>query len=95
MTASLVVEILLGLMAAGVTSAAFFAATRANRAQSQSTQVSVDAAAYTRAKEIYEGALGTLRTEVESMRLEVTRLRESNDRLREEIAGLRQELGRH
>jgi chromosome segregation ATPase len=95
MTTALAVEILLGLMAAGMTAAAFFAATRANRAQSQAVQTSVDADAYKRAREIYEGALGTLRTEVESMRLEVTRLRESNDRLREEIAGLRAELGRH
>lgn len=94
MSVDLVVEIILGLLAAALTFITFLGATRANKAQSKAQEQSVDAAAYLRAKEIYEGALSTLREEVESMRLELTKLRESDDKMRRSNAELRLEVFR-
>lgn len=75
MTATVTIEILLGVLTVIVGVGSFFAATHANRLQARSAQMAVDAAAYSRAKEIYEGALLELRLEVESMRAEIIRLR--------------------
>jgi hypothetical protein len=84
------VQILLGLLTAAVAATAFLSASRANREQSKASSAAVDAAAYTRAREIYEGALGTLRVEVDGMRQEIGRLRDSNATLRGEISELHQ-----
>jgi predicted RNase H-like nuclease (RuvC/YqgF family) len=89
---SLIVEILLGLLTVAVTVAAFLSAKRANEEQSKSERIAVDAAAYQRAKEIYEGALDALHTEVNGLRTEVSRLRNSNNRLQDEVATLHQEI---
>lgn len=75
MTATLIIEILLGVLTVVVGLGSFLAATHANRLQARSAQMAVDAGAYARAKEIYEGALGELRLELESMRAEIIRLR--------------------
>jgi uncharacterized protein with FMN-binding domain len=91
-SSAVVVEILLGLLTAVVAVAAYLSASRANREQAKAAIVAVDAGAYTRAREIYEGALGTLRVEVEGMRMEIVRLRESNELLREEIVTLHREI---
>jgi predicted nucleic acid-binding Zn-ribbon protein len=95
-SASLVVEVLLGLLTAAVAVAALFSATRANRAQSQAAAAAVDAGAYERAREIYESAIGSLKnqttdlhTEVVSLRDEVTRLRAQSADLRDEVTRLR------
>jgi predicted nucleic acid-binding Zn-ribbon protein len=96
MSAGLLIEILLGLLAFGVSAAAFFSATRANRSQSDSARAAVDAGAYQRAKEIYEGAIETLRSqtaqlhgEVVSLQGEVTRLRLQGTELAGEVTRLR------
>jgi peptidoglycan hydrolase CwlO-like protein len=95
-TTSLVVEILLGLLTAAIAAAAFFAATRANRAQAQAASVAVDAEAYGRAKAIYEGAIEALRSQtadlheqVGALSTEVDRLRTANNDLSGEVDRLR------
>jgi predicted nucleic acid-binding Zn-ribbon protein len=95
-SADLIIEILLAILALGVSAAAFFAATRANRTQSEAAQKAVDAGAYQRAKEIYEGAIDTLKgqtaqlhAEVISLQGEVTRLRLQGTELSGEVGSLR------
>lgn len=96
MSTSLLVEILLALLTIGLSAAAFFAATRANRTQAAAAQTAVDAGAYQRAKEIYEGAIETLKgqtaqlhSEVVSLQGEVTRLRLQGTDLSAEVSRLR------
>jgi predicted nucleic acid-binding Zn-ribbon protein len=93
---NLIVEILLAFLALVVSGAAFFSSTRANRAQSEAAQTAVDAGAYQRAKEIYEGAIKTLEGqtaqlhhEVISLQGEVTRLRMQGTDLAGEVTRLR------
>lgn len=96
MSTSLLVEILLALLTIGLSAAAFFAATRANRAQASAAQTAVDAGAYQRAKEIYEGAIETLKgqtaqlhSEVLTLQGEVIRLRLQGTELSAEVTRLR------
>lgn len=96
MSASLVVEVFLGLLTAAVAAAAFFSAQKANRAQAQASTIAVDAAAYSRAKQIYEGALDALQSQtadlheqVEALSDEVGRLRSANIELSDEVGRLR------
>jgi ABC-type phosphate transport system auxiliary subunit len=96
-----IVEVLLGLITPIIGVIAFVAASNANKNQAKAQMSAVDATAYERAQKIYEGALATLRTDLEDMRQETKRLRdsndrlsESNDRLRAEISDLRAELVR-
>jgi predicted nucleic acid-binding Zn-ribbon protein len=100
-TSALFTEILLGLIAAAIGVSSYLQARRANdeqarmsAAQAAAVTVTVDAGAYARAKDIYEGALATLRDELRSTRLDMKDLRNSNDQLRAEISGLRDEIGR-
>lgn len=106
MSTSLIIQILLGLLVIILPTAVWFASTRAIRAQSGAAKGAVDAAAYGRAKDIYEGALDQLRTEVSDLRAEIARLRQANEglasqvqhlsevniTLRDQISGLREEL---
>ena len=71
--------------------ATFYLATRATRTQAKAAQTAVDADAYARAREIYEGALNTLRDELASTRVEMHELRESNVRLTAELESVRHE----
>ena len=89
MSSTLVVELLLGLVTVVLGYNTFRSATQANREQSHAAVVAVDAAAYARARDIYESALDTLRAELVSTRDEIHSLRQSNDQLRAEIAPLR------
>ena len=71
--------------------ATFYLATRATRAQAKAAQAAVDAEAYSRAREIYEGALNTLREELVSTRNEMHELKESNVKLTAELESVRRE----
>lgn len=85
MDSAIVVEILLAVLTCVVGAVAFFASTRANKIQATAAITAVDAEAYTRARQIYEGALGTLQGEVEDLRKEIVRLRQSNERMSMEL----------
>ena len=93
MSTALVVEIILGLLTAAIAGAAYFAATRANRAQSDATKMGVDAAAYSRARELYESAItaqgSSLRGQITDLSAEVTRLRLQGVDLSAEVTRLR------
>lgn len=82
MSATLVVEILLGAATLGLSAAAFFAAARANRSQSEAAQKSIDAGAGLRAKEIYEGVIETLKGQTAQLHQEVLQLQGEVVRLR-------------
>lgn len=94
MSAAVVTDIMLGVLTAAVGFVAFIASTRANREQAKARGLAVDAAAYARAKDIYEGALDSLKEEMERMRAETARVRESNDSLRKSNDALRLEIHR-
>lgn len=93
------VEILLGLLSAAMTWWAIQSSRSANREQTRTQEVqataaivAVDAAAYQRAKEIYEGALNTLHTELESTRAEIASLRKSASDLQQSNIDLQGEV---
>jgi len=86
--------ILFGVVAIAMTLIAFVSASRANRAQSKATTVTIEAGAYARARESYESALSTVREEVAGLRAEISSLRQSNDRLRDQITSLTNEITR-
>lgn len=92
MSTSLAVEILLGLLTAAIATAAFFAATRANRAQAQAAETAVDAEAYKRAKEIYESAIGSLKDQTRDLHDQVVNLQTEVSRLRTQSADLQTEV---
>lgn len=101
MSTAIVVEILLGILAAAIAITSYTQAMRANHQQTlmaemhaKATTAAVDADAYARAKDIYEGALDTLRSELISTRSEIQTLRESNTSLRAEIVLLRAEIAK-
>jgi peptidoglycan hydrolase CwlO-like protein len=94
--AQLAVEVLLGLLTAVVAVAAFFSAQKANQAQARAQVTAVDAAAYGRAKAIYESAIEALQSQtadlheqVEALSTEVDRLRTANNDLSGEVGRLR------
>lgn len=94
MNAQLAVEVLLGLLTAVVAVAAFFSAQKANRAQAHATTIAVDAAAYGRAKAIYEGAIEALQSQTADLHDEVGRLSAEVSRLRSANSSLSDEVGR-
>lgn len=94
MNATLAVEILLSLLTIGLSAAAFFAATRANRAQSQAAKTAVDAAAYERAKMLYESAIDTLKGQTTDLHDQVVSLQTEVSRLRVQSADLSSEVTR-
>ena len=83
------IELLLALIAGIIGWASFRLSTRAVNAQSAAAAKAVDAKAYERAKDIYEGAIGQLREELTELRAEVERLRLANNELRTEVSKLR------
>jgi predicted RNase H-like nuclease (RuvC/YqgF family) len=96
MTSALVIEILLGLIAAAVGFVSYVMANRASKAQSNVAIVSIDAQAYERAQTIYESAISTLERRVANLESQVDHLTKQNEeqarelsRLRFENAGLR------
>lgn len=92
MDSTVVIEIMLGLLTVTVGFVTFVAASRTQRQQSIEHQTAVDAAAFERAKEIYESALETLQTDLSSTRSELLSARNEIMSLRTEIAVLRDEL---
>lgn len=96
LSTAIAIEILLALIAAAIGVTSYLQAMRANREQvrmaamqAKTASLAVDAEAYSRAKEIYEGALTTLRDELISTRREIRELRDSNSGLIVEIDNLR------
>jgi chromosome segregation ATPase len=96
MDQSVIVAICLGIPAAVISVLAFWASTRANRVQDEATVVAVDAAAYDRAKGLYEASIKLLqdqvmefRTQVKSLEGEVTKLRNQSASLESEVVKLR------
>lgn len=92
MSSTIIVEILLGLLTIIVGFVTFIAASRTQQQQHIAEKTSVDAAAYARAREIYESALQTLREELSSTRSELLTARGDIMSLRDEIGRLRSEL---
>jgi uncharacterized coiled-coil DUF342 family protein len=89
---SVVLGLLFGGVGAAIAVLSYLSATKANREQAKVQRLGVDAAAYSRAKDIYESALAALRQEVIDMRAETLRVRESNDSLRASNDSLRTEI---
>ena len=101
MTGDTVVQVLLGLLVLAVGYTGFVTASRATRSQAASADRAVDAGAFERARQIYEGALETLRDELAatrsdllSARSEISGMREDSLKLRQEITRLRAQIAR-
>ena len=89
MSSALIVEILLGVLTVTVSIVAYISANRANREQARLGVVTVDAAAYERARQNYESALETVRSEVNELRDQVQLLRDANRRAENELVNMR------
>ena len=89
MTADRIIEILLALLSAAVGYASFRLSTKAGEAQDRATAVAVDAAAYDRAKELYESAIMTLRADLGNAREEIGRLNSEVSQLRRDLFEIR------
>lgn len=94
MSASLAVEILLGLLTFSVSAVALFLGLRANKAQAQAASTAVDAAAYQRAKDIYESAIDSLKGQTTDLHDQVINLQTEVSRLRTQSADLQTEVSR-
>lgn len=94
MTGQLITEVLLALLTAAIAAAALFFGIRANQAQAKAATTAVDAAAYERAREIYEGALGALKSQTSDLHEQVVSLQSEVSRLRVQSADLTSEVTR-
>lgn len=74
MSQSVIVEVLLAVLTVAIGVGSFLGASRANRAQTVGAQAAIDAAAYERAKEIYESAIDTLQEQIQALRVQMTSL---------------------
>ena len=90
--ATVAATLAIGVVTAVVAGAAFYLTTRAARTQSQAAIRGVDAGAFDRARQIYEGALDTLREELVACRAELATARSDLTSARNEIAGLRTDI---
>jgi cell division protein FtsB len=95
MTDSLIIEILLGVLAVMIGVGSFVGATRATKVQAVGMHEQIEAGAYERATNIYEGAIASmeaqlsrLRTEIADLDREVVKLRESNRLLSVQVTEL-------
>lgn len=84
-----IITMIVGAAAVAVTVSIYFVAAKANKTQLRMQQGAVDAAAYERAKIIYEGAINTLQGEIDSLRGEMSRLRDANESMSAEMARVR------
>jgi len=96
MTTSEIVSAFLGVITAIVALVAYRQSTQAQRATAKAAEIGIDAAAYERAKELYESAIASsvsetdrLQRTVSELRREVTALQTSNSSLVREISKLR------
>ena len=92
-------DILIAVIAAAIAAATFYGANRATRSKAASDNRAVDAAAYSRATDIYESTITALRdeigrltteiqaarTEIHDVRAALTQIRRTNDRLVAEL----------
>jgi len=69
------IGLFVGLITIVIGAATFWLATRASHEQAETGTRAVDAAAYTRAAEIYEGTIKTLSDEIARLRQEIKDLR--------------------
>lgn len=92
MTTDRVIEILLALMTVVIGYSSFAMATRTTRIERKAAVRAVDAGAFDRAKMIYEGALDTLRDELQACRTELTTAHRDLTAARNEIASLRADI---
>ena len=80
--------LLVGLVTIIIGAATFWLATRASHEQAKVGTLAVDAAAYTRAAEIYEGTIKTLTDEISRLRTEMKDLRDELMKSRTETGQL-------
>lgn len=103
MTTGLLIQIVLGALPFITAFAAFQLSTKSHKVQAESAAKAVDAEAFSRAKAIYEGAIGQLKAELAATRAELAEARaelakvrdcpELLDRAGTEISGLKTEVG--
>ena len=68
--------LVIGIPSLVVAIATYWLATRAHSESANATRVQIDAEAYSRARELYESAITSLREQVADLRAEVARLRD-------------------
>jgi cell division protein FtsB len=97
MTDSLIIEVLLGVLALMIGVGSFVGASRAAKIQAVGLKASVEANAYQRATDIYEGAIKSmesqitrLRQEISALDGEINKLRASNVKLSGEVTDLQE-----
>lgn len=97
MSDSLIIQILLGVLALMIGVGSFVGASRAAKVQAVGMKASVEANAYQRATDIYEGAIDSLkdqvtrlREEIAALSLEVETLRRSNHAMADQVTELRE-----
>ena len=74
MSQSVIVEILLAVLTLAIGVGSFIGASRANSSQAAQARAAIDAAAYERAKQIYESAIDTLQEQIKALREQMTHL---------------------
>lgn len=82
-------QVLIGLVPLGVAAFAYYSAIRANRITAQVEQQKVDAAAYDRAKQIYESSLSLLEKRCEQLERQLDQVQRENDQQRRQMADMR------
>lgn len=93
MTVDRLAEILLGVLTLIVGYSSFWLATRSTHAQGRAAVRAVDAAAYERARQIYEGALDTLREDLTATRGDLATTRSDLATTRNDLVTARREIG--
>lgn len=86
------VQALISLVPLGVAAFATYSAIKANRITSQVEQQKVDAAAYDRAKQIYESSLALLEKRCEQFERQLDQVQRENDRMQRENEQMRRQM---
>lgn len=85
-------QALISLVPLGVAAFATYAAIKANRTTAQVEQQKVDAAAYDRAKQIYESSLSHLEKRCETLERQLDLVQRENDQQRRQVADMQARL---